>query len=197
MYRLERRLVVGREVDAAVSPPLATAEAANQPANAVSRRHQNRAGPCQDKRMARERGRDDRAVLLTSPDAQFSNPHSPARHRHPTPARGFLPRGFSDACRPSLWLRPSAAGIPRSLNESGRIGDGRHLARSHIPRARRRSGARSRRHSRKPWSLLRGTEGSNPSPSSGESTANLTSSMGRSAEGDAVVVCVSTPLPMI
>src|SRR3984893_13552201 len=57
---------------------------------------------------------DDHAVL-TSPDAPFSNPHSPARHRHPMPARGFLPRGFSDACRPSVWLRPSAAGIQEAL----------------------------------------------------------------------------------
>src|SRR5712691_4156629 len=61
---------------------------------------------------------DDRALLTTSPDAPFSNPHSPARHRHPMPARGFLPRGFSDACRPSLWLRPSAAGIQEALTEA-------------------------------------------------------------------------------
>jgi len=35
--------------------------------------------------------------------------------------------------------------------------------------------------SRKPFSLLRGTEGSNPSPSSGESDANLTSKLVRFA----------------
>jgi hypothetical protein len=41
----------------------------------------------------------------------------PARHRRATPARGFLPRGFSDACRPSTRPRSSAAGIQEALTK--------------------------------------------------------------------------------
>src|SRR6267154_915458 len=39
-----------------------------------------------------------------------------------------------------------------------------------------------------PWSLLRGTEGSNPSPSTGESRANLTSSISDRNKGSALGV---------
>jgi hypothetical protein len=42
----------------------------------------------------------------------------PARHRRATPARGFLPRGFSDACRPSTRPRSSAAGIQEALTKA-------------------------------------------------------------------------------
>ena len=42
----------------------------------------------------------------------------PARHRRATPARGFLPRGFSDACRPSTRPRSSAAGIQEALTRA-------------------------------------------------------------------------------
>ena len=38
-----------------------------------------------------------------------------ARHQRATPARGFLPRGFSDACRPSARPRSLAAGIQEAL----------------------------------------------------------------------------------
>jgi hypothetical protein len=40
-----------------------------------------------------------------------------ARHRSATPARGFLPRGFSDACRPSMRQLSSAAGIQEALTK--------------------------------------------------------------------------------
>ena len=39
-----------------------------------------------------------------------SNPHSAPHRRHPI-SRGFLPWRFSDAGRPCLWHRSSAAGI--------------------------------------------------------------------------------------
>ena len=38
-----------------------------------------------------------------------------ARHQRATPARGFLHRGFSDACRPSARHRSSAAGVQEAL----------------------------------------------------------------------------------
>ena len=40
-----------------------------------------------------------------------------ARQRRATPARGFLHRGFSDACRPSARPRSSAAGIQEALTD--------------------------------------------------------------------------------
>jgi len=41
-------------------------------------------------------------------------PHS-ARHHRANLARGFLPWGFSDACRPSTWHPPSSGRRPRTL----------------------------------------------------------------------------------
>jgi hypothetical protein len=38
-----------------------------------------------------------------------------ARHRRAMPARGFLPRAFSDACHPSMQHLSSAAGIQEAL----------------------------------------------------------------------------------
>jgi hypothetical protein len=61
---------------------------------------------------------DERAALTPSRQAPISNPHRlgpGARHRRAMLARGFLPRDFSDACRPSTPPRSSAAGIQEAL----------------------------------------------------------------------------------
>lgn len=60
---------------------------------------------------------DDRAVRTPSGQAPSQIPidRPGARHHRATPARGFLPRGFSDACRPSPRPRSLAAGIQEAL----------------------------------------------------------------------------------
>jgi hypothetical protein len=53
------------------------------------------------------------------PRSQIPIDRSRPRHRCATPARGFLPRGFSDACRPEHTASFFSGRHPRSFNVCG------------------------------------------------------------------------------